>query len=109
MDPERCSWTSVQQVQLVQRITGAVEHTRETEKCGSSSTQLVQLSTLIFQVFLWLKTLETQRITGAVEHTRESEKCGSRSTQLVQLPTHSNIPGVSMVRNTGDLEDNTGQ
>ena len=56
-------------------------------------------------MFLWLKTLETQRITGAVEQTRESERCSSTSIQLVQLPTHSNIPGVSMVINTGDSED----
>ena len=41
-----------------------------------------------------------ERITGVVEQTRESERCGSTSTQLVQLPTLSNIPGVSMVRNT---------
>ena len=34
-----------------------------------------------------------------------SERCGSTSTQLVQLSTPSNIPGVSMVRNTGDSED----
>ena len=46
-----------------------------------------------------------EKITGAVEQTRESERCGSSSTQLVQLSTPSNIPGVSMVRNTGDLED----
>ena len=63
------------------------------------------LHTLIFQVFLWLETLETQRITGTVEQTIESEQCSSTSIQLVQLPTHSNIPGVSMVINTGDSED----
>ena len=34
----------------------------------------------------------------------ETEQCGSTSVQLVQLPTHSNIPGVSMVRNTGTVE-----
>ena len=34
----------------------------------------------------------------------ETEQCGSTSVQLVQLPTHSNIPDVSMVRNTGTVE-----
>ena len=34
-----------------------------------------------------------------------SERCGPTSTQLVQLSTPSNIPGVPMVRNTGDSED----
>ena len=63
------------------------------------------LHTLIFQGFLWLETLETQRITGTVEQTIESEQSSSTSIQLVQLPTHSNVPGVSMVINTGDSED----
>ena len=49
------------------------------------------LHPLIFQVFLWLETLETQRITGTVEQTIESEQCSSTSIQLVQLPTHPNI------------------
>ena len=35
----------------------------------------------------------------------ETEQCGSTSVQLVQLPTRSNIPGVSMIGNTGDSED----
>ena len=39
------------------------------------------------------------------EEYHRSERCGSTSTQLVQLSTPSNIPGVSMVRNTGDSED----
>ena len=65
--------------------------------------------TLILQVFLWLETLETPRIAGTVERTIESDQCSSTSIQLVQLPTPSNIPGVSMVRSTGDLEDNTDQ
>ena len=34
----------------------------------------------------------------------ETEQCGSTSVQLVQLPTHSNIPDVSMIRNTGTVE-----
>ena len=46
-----------------------------------------------------------ERITGIVEQTTDPEQCSSTSIQLVQLPTHSNIPGVSMVRNTGDSED----
>ena len=49
------------------------------------------------------------RNTGAIEQTMESEQCSSTSIQLVQLPTHSNIPGVPMVRNTVDSGDNTGQ
>jgi len=60
-------------------------------------------------VFLWLETLETPRIAGTIEWIIKSKKCSSTSIQLVQLPTPSNIPGVSMVRNTGDSEDNTGQ
>ena len=46
-----------------------------------------------------------ERITGTVEQTAEPERCSSTSIQLVQLPTYSTIPGVSMVRNTGDPED----
>ena len=34
----------------------------------------------------------------------EAEQCGSTSVQLVQLPTHSDTPGVSMVSNTGAVE-----
>ena len=49
------------------------------------------------------------RITGTAEQTTETEQCISTLIQLVQLATPSNIPGVSMVRNTGDSEDNTGQ
>ena len=46
-----------------------------------------------------------EKITGAVEQTIETERCSSTPIQLVQLLTYSNIPGVSMVRNTGDSED----
>jgi len=67
------------------------------------------LHTLISQVFLWLETLEAPRIAGTIEWIIESEQCSSTSIQLVQLPKPSNIPGVSMVRNTVDSEDNTGQ
>ena len=67
------------------------------------------LHTQISRVFLWLETLETPRIAGTIEWIIESEQCSSTSIQLVQLPTLSNIPGVSMVRNTVDSEDNTGQ
>ena len=63
------------------------------------------LHTLISQVFLWLETLEAPRIAGTIEWIIESEQCSSPSIQLVQLPKPSNIPGVSMVRNTGDSED----
>ena len=45
------------------------------------------------------------RNTGTVEQTIETEQGSSTSIQMVQLPTHSNIPGVSMVINTGDSED----
>ena len=45
-----------------------------------------------------------ERIIGDVEQTIETERCGSTSTQLVQLPTHSDVPGVSMVRDIGDSE-----
>ena len=34
----------------------------------------------------------------------EAEQCSSTLVQLVQLPTHSDTPGVSMVRNTGTVE-----
>ena len=72
----------------------------ETEQCGSTSVQLVQLPT-------HSKTPDVSMVrkTGAVEQTKESERCSSISIQLVQLPTQSNIPGVSMIRNTGDSED----
>ena len=40
-----------------------------------------------------------------MENRIESERCSSTSIQLVQLPTHSNTPGVSIERNTGDSED----
>ena len=46
-----------------------------------------------------------ERITGTAEQTTETEQCSSTSIQLVQLSTPSNIPGVSMVRNTEDSED----
>ena len=44
--------------------------------------------------------------TDTMDETNRSEtkQCGSTSVQLVQLPTHSNIPDVSMVRNTGAVE-----
>ena len=44
--------------------------------------------------------------TDTMDETNRSEtkQCGSTSVQLVQLPTHSNIPDVSMVRNTGTVE-----
>ena len=72
----------------------------ETEQCGSTSVQLVQLPT-----HSNISDVSMVRKTGAVEQTRESERFSSTSIQLVQLPTHSNIPGVSMVINTGDSED----
>ena len=60
----------------------------------------------------WDRYLRLQQIRGIIHwwdrylrFTVESEICGSTSTQLVQLPTHSNIPGVSMIWNTGDSED----
>ena len=58
----------------------------ETEQCGSTAVQLVQLPT-------HSDTPDVPMVsnTGAVEQTRESEICGSTSTQLVQLPTHSGI------------------
>ena len=46
-----------------------------------------------------------EKITGAVEQTRGSERCGSSSTQPAQLSTPSVITVVSMIRNTGGLED----
>ena len=60
----------------------------------------------------WDRYLRLQQIRGInhwwdryLRFTMESEICGSTSTQLVQVPTHSNNPGVSMGRNTGDSED----
>ena len=38
-------------------------------------------------------------------HLKPPENDLQAPIQLVQLPTSSNIPGVSMVRNTGDSED----
>ncbi|XP_023324157.1 probable peroxisomal acyl-coenzyme A oxidase 1 [Eurytemora carolleeae] len=92
------------------RNAGAVEQTRESERCSSTSIQLVQLPTQsnipgVSMALLWLEILETPSIAGTKEQTMESEQCSSTSIQLVQLPTHSNIPGVPMVRNTGGSED----
>ena len=60
----------------------------------------------------WDRYLRLQQIRGKnhwwdryLRFTIKSEICGSTSTQLVQLSTPFNIPGVSMVRNTGDSED----
>ena len=61
--------------------------------------------TAVLATTLDVRVDPVEKITGTVEQTRESERCGSSSTQLVQLSSPSNIPGVSMVRNTGDLED----
>jgi len=51
--------------------------------------------------------MDSMEGTYTMDETKilETEQCGSTSVQLVQLPTHSNIPDVSMVRNTGDSED----
>jgi len=60
----------------------------------------------------WDRYLRLQQIRGInhwwdryLRFTVESEIYGSTSTQLVQLSIPSNIPGVSMVKNTGDSED----
>ena len=141
------TYTQISQVTTDQRnkplMRQILRFTEESEICGSTSVQLVQLPThsntqdvlwletlelqnrrenqrdvvpplyswfnylhtLISQVFLWLETLEAPRIDGTIEWIIESEQCSSHSIQLVQLPKPSNIPGVSMVRNTGDSED----
>ena len=54
-------------------------------------------------------TLEAQvnsveKITATVEQTTETERCSSASTRLVQLSTTFDIPGATMVRDTGDSE-----
>ena len=56
----------------------------ETEQCGSTSVQLVQLPTRSN-----IPDVSMVSNTGAVGQTRESERCSSTSIQLVQLPTHS--------------------
>jgi len=50
--------------------------------------------------------MDSMEGTYTMDETKilETEQCGSTSVQLVQLPTHSNIPDVSMVRNTGTVE-----
>ena len=44
-NPTASTTTLDVRVDPVEKITGTVEQTRESERCGSSSTQLVQLST----------------------------------------------------------------
>ena len=45
VNPMASTTTLDVRVNPVERITGVVEQTRESERCGSTSTQLVQLST----------------------------------------------------------------
>ena len=52
-NPTAITTTLEVQVDPVEKITGAVEQTRGSERCGSSSTH-----PLLFQVSLWLETLE---------------------------------------------------
>ena len=78
--------------------TGTIDEMNTPDQQNTSSNPTASTTTLDVRVN------PVERITGAVEQTIETERCGSTSTQLVQLPTHSNIPGVSMVRNTGDSE-----
>ena len=56
----------------------------ETEQCGSTSVQLVQLPT-----HSDTPGVSMVSNTGAAEQTRESERCSFTSIQLVQLPMHS--------------------
>ena len=46
-----------------------------------------------------------ERITVTAGQTTETERCGSSLAQLVQLPLPPVTPVVSMVRDTGSLED----
>ena len=50
--------------------------------------------------------MDSMEGTYTMDETKilETEQCGSTSVHLVKLPTHSNIPDVSMVRNTGAVE-----
>ena len=75
--------------------TGTIDEMNTPDQQNTSSNPTASTTTLDVRV-------NVEKITGAVEQTIETERCGSTSTQLVQLPTHSNIPGVYMVRNTGD-------
>ena len=71
----------------------------ETEQCGSTSVQLVQLPTRSN-----IPDVSMVRNIGTVEQRIGTEQCGSTSVQLVQLPTYSDTPDVSMVSNTGAVE-----
>ena len=46
-----------------------------------------------------------ERITVTAEQTTETKRCGSSLAQPVQLPPPPVTPVVSMVRDTGSLED----
>ena len=128
MDPERCSSTSVQLVQLptqpiapgnsigintgdtlIVKITEDSEPSTEPERGSSTLVQLVQLPTqpIAPGVTIGRNTGDTliMKIIEGGEQTIESERCSSTSVQLVQLPTQPIAPGVSIGTNTGDSED----
>ena len=77
--------------------TGTIDEMNTPDQQNTSSNPTASSTTLDVRV-------NVEKITGAVEQTIETERCSSTPIQLVQLPTYSNIPGVSMVRSTGDSE-----
>ena len=79
--------------------TGTIDDKNTPDQQNTSSNPTASTTTLDVQVN------PVEKITGAVEQTRGLERCGSSSTQPVQLSTPFDIPGVSMVRDTGDSED----
>ena len=78
--------------------TGTIDEMNAPDQQNTSSNPTASTTTLDVRVN------PVEKITGAVEQTIETERCGSTSTQLVQLSTPFDIPGVSMVRDTGDSE-----
>ena len=69
---------------------------KNTEEYINKPLMILILRVMTVQMNIMETMDETNRL--------ETEKCGSTSVQLVQLPTHSNIPDVSIVRNTGTVE-----
>ena len=82
-----------------------MDETDTTDEMNTPDQRNTSFSPMASTTTLDIRVNPVERTTGTVEQTRESERCSPTTVQLVQLPTCSNTPGVSMVRNTGDPED----
>ena len=85
--------------------TNIMDGTDTTDEMNTPDQRNTSFSPMASTTTLDIRVNPVERTTGIVEQTRESERCSSTTIQLVQLPTCSNTPGASMVRNTGDPED----